>query len=75
MRLDHHAYMLHKRSSASGDPDEEIKTQVRFDNQTEGLVLGVRKGRDGEWEFFPPGGLPPTGCPDDSESTASIPRV
>ena len=56
MRLDHHAFKLRRMSRAmSGDGDSKIKTQVRFDNQTEGVVLGVRKGKDGDWEFFPPG--------------------
>ena len=43
---------------ANGDKDRDVKTQVRFDNLKEGLVLGVRQGAMGKWEFFPPGKLP-----------------
>ena len=54
---------------ANGDKDREVKTQVRFDNLKEGLVLGVRQGAMGKWEFFPPGKLPPT---DDLDSMEGV---
>ena len=54
VRLEHFAYKYRKASKdrAAGDKDREAKTQVRLDNHSESLVLGIREARDGDWEFF-----------------------
>ena len=54
-KLEHKAYKLRQMSktNAAGDDDKIIKTQVRFDNVRENLVLGIRSSRDASWEFFP----------------------
>ena len=41
-----------------GIKDNEAKTQVRLDNQSQGLVLGIREQKDSRWEFFSEDGLP-----------------
>lgn len=75
MKLDHHAFKMRKMSkmASNGVKENEIKTQVRFNNKSENLVLGVRT--DGEWEFFQPGNLPPTGDPSGMGSTSGIHTV
>ena len=62
-KLEHRGFKLRQMSkiNAAGDPDKLVKTQVRYDNDREGLVLGVRSSKDASWQFFPPGKLPPLG--------------
>ena len=43
---------------SGGDKSKYVKTQVRFDNLKEDLVLGVREGKDEPWKFYPPTKLP-----------------
>ena len=63
MKLKYHAFKLRKTSKimAAGDKDRFAKTQVRFDNLKEDLVLGVRDGKDEPWVFYPPSKLPKIG--------------
>ena len=60
VRLEHFAYKYRKASKerANGDKDLEAKTQVRLDNQAEGLVLGIRDTKEARWEFFSESRLP-----------------
>ena len=60
VRLEHFAYKYRKASKgrAMGIKDNEAKTQVRLDNQSEGLVLGIREQKDSRWEFFSEDRLP-----------------
>ena len=37
---------------------KKAKTQVRFNNIKDNLVLGVRGGKDMPWKFYQPGKLP-----------------
>ena len=76
-KLEHKAYRLRQMSkiNAMGDKDKVIKTQIRFDNSKEGLVLGIRSSKDADWEFYPPDKLPPTGQATDSSSSDEYPTV
>ena len=60
VRLEHFAYKYRKASKdrAMGVKENEAKTQVRLDNQSEGLVLGIREWKESRWEFFSEEKLP-----------------
>ena len=53
-RLEHFGYHYRKLSKekSGGNKDLEAKTQVRFGNRAHELVLGIRKTKDAEWEFY-----------------------
>ena len=54
VRLEHFAFKYRRASKqrAGGNKDQEARTQIRLDNHSESLVLGIRDTKDGNWEFF-----------------------
>ena len=73
-KLEHRAFKLRQMSkvNAAGDKDKIIKTQLRYGNDKEDLVLGVRSSTDATWEFFPPRKLPPAGGRPEPDSDSSM---
>ena len=74
MKLEHHGNKIrqHSKIKSGGDKNKETKTQVRHDNASEGLVLGIRKEKDGPWEFFQSNKLPNV---DGSEPMQGVPEA
>ena len=58
-RLENYAfrYRTQAKELAKGKKEMEAKTQIRFDNTKEGLVLGIRSKSD-KWKFYTPENLP-----------------
>ena len=60
VRLEHFAFKYRRASKdrARGAKDKEAKTQVRLDNHSESLGLGIREHKDDRWKFFTESNLP-----------------
>ena len=60
VRLEHFTFKYRRASKqrAAGNKDQEARTQIRLDNHSESLVLGIRDTKDGNWEFFNESRLP-----------------
>ena len=76
-RLEHHAYKIRQASKemAGNDKEKITKTQVRFDNLKDDLVLGIREGKDVPWKFLPMNKLQklvPESDSSDSDSVESM---
>ena len=50
--------LAYKYRSQARKTSEGCKTQVRFSNKCEGLVLAIRRGKDENWDFYEADRLP-----------------
>ena len=59
-KLEHYAFRYRKESKelAGGNKELIVKTQIRLDNMSDSLLLGIRESRDAEWQFFKQKDLP-----------------
>ena len=57
---------------ARGNKEREAKTQLRLDNESESLVLGIRESKDDRWNFFTYDKLPKI---NENLPTGSIPMA
>ena len=76
-RLEHYAYRYRKESRelAAGKKELVAKTQLRLDNMSDTLLLGIRESRDAEWTFYKQKDLPKLQDDDSSDTDAEESEV